>query len=149
MKGGDSGPAVELSFCGRQTLREMLAAALPACRALALPADDAARLSILVEELLANIVEHGGLAADGTIRLSVHREERGLRLVLRDSGQPFDPRDASLDADVPERGGGAGLDIVRRWAAILSYRPGPPLNRLELRIPFGDPRPPARDGAVG
>ena len=31
---------------------------------------------------------------------------------------------------------GAGLVIVRRWAEILSYEPGPPLNRLVLTLPF-------------
>jgi anti-sigma regulatory factor (Ser/Thr protein kinase) len=132
----DSGRQVSLQFSGGQPLRAVLVDALAALARLELDADIQARAAIIVEELLANLFEHGGLGPGGTIRLELGRKADSLRLTLCDTGPAFDPRLAVSDAPVPERGGGAGLRIVQTWAEILSYEPGPPLNRLLLRIPL-------------
>ncbi|WP_235536285.1 MULTISPECIES: ATP-binding protein [unclassified Sphingomonas] len=103
-----------------------------------LGAGDAARLAIVVEELVANLVEHGGAAAIGAIELSLAWEAGGpISLVLVDGGIAFDPRGADAGAAIPERGGGAGLNLVRAWATIVEYRSDGDRNRTEVSIPVG------------
>jgi anti-sigma regulatory factor (Ser/Thr protein kinase) len=132
MAGRDSVDPVTLCFAGHLELRPVLQACLEAARALGLAGDDRARLAVLIEELLVNLFEHAGLGADGHLELELAQEEEGIRLELTDNGPPFDPRTASLAQPIPDRGGGVGLAIVRKWAAITDYSPGPPLNRLSL-----------------
>lgn len=134
MDARDSGRQVSLDFSGVQPLRAVLAEALDALARLELDADTHARAAVIVEELLVNLFEHGGLGPAGVIRLEFDRSADSLRLQLCDTGRTFDPRLAANGAPIPKRGGGAGLQIVRSWAEILSYEPGPPLNRLLLRI---------------
>lgn len=103
-----------------------------------LDAADAARLAIIVEELVANLVEHGDAATAGPVELSLAWEAGGpISLVLVDGGAPFDPRGADAGAAIPDRGGGAGLNLVRAWATIVDYRSAGGRNRLELSIPVG------------
>lgn len=96
-----------------------------------------ARLAILVEELVMNLFDHAGVAAGERIELGLVREDDGVRIVLVDPGVPFDPRESGEDAgaDVPARGGGAGLALVRAWAEIIDYRSEGNCNRLDLRLP--------------
>lgn len=103
-----------------------------------LDADDAARLAIIVEELVANLLEHGAATAAGTVELSLACQAGGpISLVLVDGGIAFDPRGADAEAAIPDRGGGAGLNLVRAWATIVDYRSAGGRNRLELSIPVG------------
>jgi anti-sigma regulatory factor (Ser/Thr protein kinase) len=136
MDARDSGRQVSLDFSGDQPLRAVLAEAFDALTRLDLDADTQARAAVIVEELLANLFDHGGLGPAGVIRLEFDRGADSLRLQLCDTGRTFDSRRAPARSAVPERGGGAGLRIVRNWAEILSYEPGPPFNRLLLRIPL-------------
>lgn len=99
------------------------------------PAGLTARLAIIVEELVANILEHGDAPPDAPIRLGLEATPDGLLLLLEDRGGPFDLA-ASDGADaVPERGGGAGVRLVKSWAQILSYSRVDGWNRLELLLP--------------
>ena len=96
---------------------------------------DVSKLVIIVEELVTNLYDHGGLKLDDmfTIELSITGDE--VSLVLVDPGEPFDPRISELDRAIPSRGGGAGLKLVRTWATSIEYemRDGP--NRLSVRLP--------------
>lgn len=94
----------------------------------------AARLAILVEELVFNLVEHGGIGADGDIELTLTRDDRGLAIILSDTGEPFDPRLAESDEAIPDRGGGVGIDLIKAWSDIVDYRSQDGRNRLELRL---------------
>lgn len=97
----------------------------------------AARLAIIVEELVTNLVEHGGVAGGDLIELTLRRDAAGIVLVLTDPGTAFDPRlDRPTDATAPDRGGGAGIDLVKAWATILSYGSDRGRNRIELSIPI-------------
>lgn len=136
MDARDSGNQVTLTFAGDRPLREVLIEALTACRRLALEAADEARANIMIEELLINIFEHGGLTPDGAVRMSLGRAADSLRVEIYDTGRPFDPSSTPRDAPMPDRGGGAGLNIVRAWADLRSYEAGPSLNRLVLWIPL-------------
>lgn len=97
----------------------------------------AARLAILVEELVTNLVEHGGVEVDQRIDLILANEAEGVLLVLTDPGRAHDPRSHHASDDIPERGGGAGLDLVRQWADILAYRRAGSRNELHLRLRRG------------
>jgi anti-sigma regulatory factor (Ser/Thr protein kinase) len=69
--------------------------------------------------------------------LSLSIEAAAIRICLVDSGKPFDPRRAAPQSPHQERGGGAGLAIVRAWAEIEDYRSDRNGNRLEVRFPLG------------
>lgn len=97
--------------------------------------DNIARLCIVIEELVANLYEHGGLTDDDNVDLSLAREPDGIRIIIADPGTPFDLRTAVTKRDRPDRGGGAGLDIIRSWARVIDYAVTPDSNRLELVLP--------------
>ena len=101
---------------------------------LELKARDLARLCIVVEELITNLCEHGVCETEREITLELFRHPCGLNLVFEDNGAPFDPRTASAPDDLPHRGGGAGLRLVRAWSEIVGYESGDDGNRLELLL---------------
>ncbi|AHE55301.1 ATP-binding protein [Sphingomonas sanxanigenens] len=96
----------------------------------------AMRLLILVEELVANLVDHGDLPADSLIALALARVEDRIRLEIVDRGRPFDPRTAPPDDDdfPPDAGGGAGLRLLATWAVVTSYDSAGGANRLTIEI---------------
>jgi anti-sigma regulatory factor (Ser/Thr protein kinase) len=97
--------------------------------------DNCARLCIVIEELVANLYEHGGVKDGEKVELDLAREPKGIRVTIVDPGQPFDPRSAAPSRERPERGGGSGLDIIRSWARVVDYSATPEGNRLELLLP--------------
>ncbi len=94
-----------------------------------------AKLAILAEEAVTNLYDHGAVAVGFVGTLALVGEEGDVRLVLSDSGEPFDLREAEV-ADMPnmDRGGGMGLALIRAWAEIIEYRSAGGLNRLELKL---------------
>jgi anti-sigma regulatory factor (Ser/Thr protein kinase) len=73
---------------------------------------------LLVSELVANAVIHGGPGEDG-IELEVLIDDRRLRIDVADGGPGFIPRPRAPDAE-PE--GGRGLQLVDglsdRWGVV-------------------------------
>ena len=114
-------------------------AACDAARAFAedagLSDDTGARLCIIVEELVTNLVEHAGLTAQDLLLLDLAWDGRAVTLALSDPGPPFDPRDATQGDRPPPRGGGAGIAMVKAWSHIESYVRLGGINRLTLRLP--------------
>jgi serine/threonine-protein kinase RsbW len=98
--------------------------------------DVCARFCIVVEELVANLYEHGGLTSEDQVELDLGREPDGIRITIADPGKPFDPRSATPKRGRPDRGGGAGIDIVRSWAQFVDYTVTMEGNRLELMLPI-------------
>jgi anti-sigma regulatory factor (Ser/Thr protein kinase) len=95
-----------------------------------------AELAMIVEELVCNLVEHGRRGESGMIEIGIFRSADGVRLTLIDDCAPFDPRTAPAVGDLPpDRGGGAGLALVRAWSRILSYAQAGDRNILNLVIP--------------
>jgi anti-sigma regulatory factor (Ser/Thr protein kinase) len=105
--------------------------AIAAARAFAGDGEAADRLAIVTEEWVANVVEHGCAPPESLIVLSFARSGGALRLAVSDAGVAFDPTTAADDGPNLERGGGAGLAMIRAWCA-LSYRRAGGRNRLEL-----------------
>jgi len=98
--------------------------------------DECARLCIIVEELVANLYDHGGLTDQDKVELSLDSEPIGIRIIIADRGKPFDPRTAQPSRQRLERGGGAGIEIVRSWAQFVDYIVSAEGNRLELVLPI-------------
>jgi len=97
--------------------------------------EELARLCIVVEELVANLYDHGGLTEQDNVELSLVVDPKGIRVSMIDLGAPFDPWTASRKVVRPERGGGVGIDIIRAWAHFISYRTSTEGNRLEFLLP--------------
>lgn len=98
--------------------------------------DELARLCIVIEELVANLYDHGGVTERDEVELSLESEPEGIRVIIIDRGVPFDPWDMPQKSDMPDRGGGAGIGIVRAWAQAIDYRTTDQGNRLELLLPL-------------
>ena len=98
-------------------------------------ADAEAKLAIVVEELVANLIEHGNCLCDSEIELELTALGSDIGVTLCDAGTAFDPRAFDSDAHLPpERGGGAGIALVKAWAIITGYECGEGRNILRLVI---------------
>jgi anti-sigma regulatory factor (Ser/Thr protein kinase) len=96
--------------------------------------ETAHRLTLVVEELVANVVEHGGAPAAGRLVMRLEPAGQGARLSLSDAGIAFDPRAVEDVGPNLDRGGGAGIALIRGWSEIESYSRRGGRNRLALRL---------------
>jgi len=102
----------------------------------AIGADAADRLAIIVEEWIANVTDYGEAHPRSRIVLRLGRAGDLVVLEASDAGRPFDPREATFEGPHPERGGGAGLELIRAWSRIAAYRRSAGRNRLVLEMPL-------------
>ena len=131
----DSKSATVRILCsGEEAVHRMTKAAQAFGLDRALDIGHAARLSIIVEELVFNLVEHGEVGDEGLVELVLTHGDGAIDIELGDDGIAFDPRQAKSDEEGPERGGGAGIDLVRAWADIVDYSSDAGRNRLLLRM---------------
>lgn len=105
------------------------------CDAAALPPKLAMQLSVVVDELVSNVVKYGyDDGRDGEISVTLSCADGRVRLVLRDGGRPFNPLDApapDLDLPVEERPvGGLGIHLVRTMMDDVRYVRGDGVNIL-------------------
>jgi serine/threonine-protein kinase RsbW len=121
---------------GTDAVRQAADAAREFGEAQLLNQDELARTCIVIEELIANLYDHGGLTGEDHVELSFLSEPEGIRVTIADPGNPFDPWAAPLRRERPRRGGGAGIDIVRAWAQFVRYDVMPEGNRLEFLLPL-------------
>jgi len=101
-----------------------------------LEAAAAGRLALVVEEWVANIVEHGGPQHGARIVLRLRLSQGLVSVSISDAGWPFDPRTAAFDMPDPDRGGGAGLALIASFCRIASYARRAGRNRLVLELPL-------------
>jgi|JI10StandDraft_1071094.scaffolds.fasta_scaffold04816_3 serine/threonine-protein kinase RsbW len=119
-----------------------------ACKGLEVSEDAIGRLDICVNEVLANILSHGGsgaLAAPIRMQLCVEQglEDGAATLTISDSGVPFD---ATRCAVRPAAGtladaqpGGLGVIMLRANADDLLYSYHEGENRLEITVRWQSP----------
>lgn len=85
------------------------------------PMADAASIMIAFDEIVSNIVNHGG----GAIDIAITIGDAAMRATVSDDGPPFDPlaRPApDTDAGVDERAiGGLGIHLVREMMDEVGY----------------------------
>ncbi|MFI4939648.1 MAG: ATP-binding protein [Burkholderiales bacterium] len=119
------------------------------CGGWGMPTESIGRLDLCLNEVLANIIDHGTDAAAGApieLQLSVRchggagddRDAGAVTLTVADAGAPFDPLTVkprpfpvSLDDVEP---GGLGLPIVRSNADTLAYRRENGRNYLSVGV---------------
>ena len=85
---------------------------------------DDARLA--VTELAANAIRHGGLGADGTVRLVIEADDDRVRVEVEQATSARDVRVVSPRLDDPDHVGGFGLRLVERTADSWGHEAGPP-----------------------
>jgi len=124
-----------LRLRGDKAIRQAADAARAFGKAQLLADDDLARLCIVVEELVANLYDHGGVTERDEVDLAMARDPRGIRVSITDPGIAFDPWSAPRTAESVTRGGGAGLNLVQAWAELISYRRSGEANHLALLLP--------------
>lgn len=101
-----------------------------------LPPKVAHRLSVVIEELAANVVMHGsaGPGAATFVAVAVHQDGDALIATIEDDGRAFDPlaqaapdTDAALeDRDI----GGLGVHFVQQMTRTLHYSRADGRNRM-------------------
>ncbi|WP_197422636.1 MULTISPECIES: ATP-binding protein [unclassified Phenylobacterium] len=123
--------AVERGAVGRA-----LAATRTFCLQAGLGRDAAERLVIVVEEWVANVLEHGAPPPGSRIGLRLAQRSDAIRITMTDAGCPFDPRRQGFDGPNLERGGGAGLELLRAWSRVAAYGRRAGRNRLVLEMPL-------------
>ena len=126
--------SVTIRCKGAEAVHAMVEAAQSFCLDREMEVGQGARLVIIIEELVTNLVEHGGVAADGMIELVLTQQAGAIGIALSDSGIAYDPRSDDPDAAMPDRGGGAGIDLIKAWAEIIDYGSRNGQNRLLLKM---------------
>ena len=108
------------TFPGRfESLAEISAFVKRAAREAGLDDQAIYAVELAVDEACSNIIEHAYGAEDaGDIRCDCSVTDSGLKIILRDKGEPFDPDavpevDTSLPLD-QRQPGGAGVFLMRK-----------------------------------
>lgn len=116
-----------------------------------LPAPVVADLQVALDEVLANLIQHG-YADDRVhqIRVRLTADARRVQVEVEDDGRPFDPRTAPApDRQSPlgaRRPGGLGLHFVRALMSDVQYTSTGRGNRLVLTRNLTDQREAAPRG---
>lgn len=118
------------------TLSRVQAMARDFARRSELPAVEGSRLSIILEELVTNVVKHGGQGGATGVVLRLAREDDRLLIEFEDDGAAFDPtayRAPGLDQPLESRPDGRlGIHIVQELAHELAYRRERGRNMLRI-----------------
>ena len=104
---------------------------------------DVTGLLLAVEEAVTNIIRHGYLYAEGTVRLRIAHDRRRVTLSLIDTGRPFSwPQPGSVDYEKmveTSRKGGLGVMLIQRVCDAVDYRRTPAgENELVLTKAFAE-----------
>jgi len=105
--------------------------------------EDALRLTLFIEELFTNTVEHGhGSESNAPIRVALEFCGDRVRMLYEDTAPRYDPTEtwgegeSALAAPPEERPvGGVGLALLRALAAEARYAYEEGVNRLWLTLP--------------
>ncbi len=85
----------------------------------------AARLELVLEELLTNVMKYAYIDNAGEIELSFSFETQSITMIITDWGEPFNPLqkgEPDLSDNIHERQvGGLGIHLVRNMVDQLDY----------------------------
>jgi anti-sigma regulatory factor (Ser/Thr protein kinase) len=127
---------LRVRLSGLDAIHDALIAAHSFAERAALDGADASRLAIVVEELVTNLYDHGGLSDADEFEVDLVLNSADVIVTITDPGRPFDARRIADDVRLPDRGGGAGLRLVRSWASTIDYRRIDGRNRLVVWLPL-------------
>ncbi len=94
-----------------------------------------------VDEACSNIIEHAYQGEDnGNIEVTTQPGSTGLKIILRDHGQPFDPQ----AVDEPDKtlcledqpGHGLGLYFIRQWMDVVQFDFSPDRGNVLTMIKY-------------
>lgn len=96
------------------------------------------QLNLALEELVANVIQHGYAGSPGTIRLDLERAGELVQAVLTDRAPAYDPfstGEPDLQSPVAERSvGGLGVHLVREFAETFAYERRGDENRVTIAM---------------
>ncbi|MFM9851909.1 MAG: ATP-binding protein [Sphingomonadaceae bacterium] len=93
------------------------------------------KLAIVVEEVIANIVEHGECTPGSSINLSMAQNADQIIITVSDCGTRFDPLSVEASGKMPpQRGGGAGIALIRAWSLAVDWHYSDGRNHLRIVI---------------
>ena len=127
---------LDCRFAGNNAVVDAATAARDFAVEQGLARGDVSRLCVIIEELVANLYEHGGLAGTDVIDLSLVSAPEGINICCPIRAGPLIRGRQHRTRLRPARGGGAGIDIVRAWTEFVDYVVQPGQNRLELLMPI-------------
>ena len=101
-------------------------------------------LQICLEELLTNVVRHGGAESSGdlsdvpipplNVEITISTSAQGVIMTVEDDGKPFDVVNAPahrIDQPLDEvQPGGLGIQLIRNFASTISYEQAGLGNRV-------------------
>jgi len=107
------------------------------CEAAQLSKKTAFAVQLCLDEVVANILEHGkGSARASAIAADLERSDSQVVLDIEDDGGPFDPNQVA-PPQVPQvvesaSVGGRGIHLVRQFSSRMEYARSDGCNRLRL-----------------
>jgi anti-sigma regulatory factor (Ser/Thr protein kinase) len=102
---------------------------------------DCLRLSLVLEELFTNTVEHGyGGDSEGLVQIACEIEPGRVAVTYEDAAPGFDPLAPMTQAgpspgDADRAPGRLGLALIARMAVDLDYQRAGGRNRISLTVP--------------
>jgi anti-sigma regulatory factor (Ser/Thr protein kinase) len=129
-----------LAVAGPSAISDAVAAARKFAADSGLLQPDAAKLAIVIEELVTNLYDHGGLSDDDSVAIELSASADAICLRLSAPGSPFHPGAPLADAEVPERGGGAGLKLVQAWSVNIDHSHNDGRNQWLVVLPLSEPK---------
>jgi serine/threonine-protein kinase RsbW len=136
----NQGP-LRLSFSGPTAVHDATLAARDFAVSARIDEADQSRLAIVVEELVTNLYDHGGLNADDVFEIELSSSAMTVSFVLVAPGTAFDSGLHILRPEAFSRGGGAGLKLVQAWSRHIDHHYANGKNRLAVVLPFSSREP--------
>ena len=135
MRTRDSIPdPLHLRLSGSTAAHDAVAAARSFSQSAKLDEASASRLAIIVEELVLNLYDHGGLETGDPFEMELAATRVEVRLALTSPGPEFDPTQSISEGSAT--GAGVGLKLVKTWGRHLKHEYSDGQNRLELMLPM-------------
>ena len=105
-------------------------------------------LQICLEELLTNVVRHGGAKSSGdlsevmkppvNVEITISTSAQGVSMTIEDDGKPFDVVNAPahrIDQPLDEvQPGGLGIQLIRNFASSIAYEQAGLGNRIVVEF---------------
>jgi len=86
---------------------------------------DTIQINLVLDELVTNIIEHGGGCAKSPIEIQIEKTSSQFKIQLSDGGPPFDPTQCEpVDVTLPigkRECGGLGILFVRKFSDCCNY----------------------------